>query len=158
MEQVFLIHFYFITKCISFAKFWRELIHEFGETYTAVVVGVTFGHYALKLSLGGVEAGVCQELSHIIEVYPAVAISIHEWERLFDIEVRSLSQSYSENLTSSFTFEKSCPESSQFTSGVMIEELREWNSSAHVEVGTIRQKSGVLLGHWKKNVTKFLEI
>lgn len=69
MEQHILIHFYFIILlCISFAKFWRELIHEFCETYAAVVVGVAFGHYALKLSFGGVEAGVCQELSHIIEV------------------------------------------------------------------------------------------
>lgn len=78
MEQQFLIHFCFNILCISFAKFWREFIHEFCETYTAVVVGVTFGHYALELSLGGVEAGVGQELSHIIEVYPAIAISVHE--------------------------------------------------------------------------------
>lgn len=149
MEQQFLIHFYFIIKCISFAKFWRELIHEFCKTYTSVVVGVTFGHYALKLSLGGVEASVCQELSHIIEVYPAIAISIHERERLFDIEVRTLTKRNSENLTSSLTFEKSCPESTQFTSGVMIEELREWDSSAHVEVGAVCQESSIFFGHWK---------
>jgi len=149
MEQQFLIHFYFIIKCISFAKFWRELIHEFGETYTPIVVGVTFGHYALKLSLGGVETRVGQELSDIIEVYLAVAISIHERESLFDIEVRSLTKSNSEHLAGSFTFEKSCPESTQFTSCVMIEELRYWHSSAHVEVGTICQKGGVFFGHWK---------
>ena len=111
MEQRFSIHFYFITKCVSFAKFWRELIHEFSKTYRAVVVGVTFGHYALKLSLGRVETSVRQELSDIIEVYPAVAISIHEGEGLFDVEVRTLTKSNSKDLTSSFTFEKGSPES-----------------------------------------------
>ena len=97
--------------CISFAKFWRELVNEFCKTYASIVVGVTFGHYALELSLGGVEASVCQEFSEIIEVYPAVAISIHERESLFDIEVGTLTKGNSEDLTSSFTFEKSCPKS-----------------------------------------------
>lgn len=149
MQHQYLIHFYFITKCISFAKFWRELIHEFRKTYASVVVGVTFGHYALKLSLGGVEASVCQEFSHVVEVYPAIAISIHERESLFDIEVWTLSKCNSEDLASSLTFEQSCPESTQFSSGIMIEELREWDSSAHVEVGAVCQESSILLGHWK---------
>lgn len=75
---------------LSFSKFWWKLIHEFCKTYAAVVVGVAFGHYALQLSLGGVEASVCQKFSNVIEVYEAVAISIHEGESLFDVEIRSL--------------------------------------------------------------------
>ena len=79
---------------LSFSKFWRKLIHKFCKTYAAVVVGVAFGHYALKLPLGGVEASVCQEFSNVIEVYVAVAISIHEREGLFDVEIRSLAKGY----------------------------------------------------------------
>lgn len=79
---------------LSFSKFWRKLIHKFCKTYAAVVVGVAFCHYALKLPLGGVEASVCQEFSNVIEVYVAVAISIHEREGLFDVEIRSLAKGY----------------------------------------------------------------
>ena len=118
------------------------------EADPAISCPVTLCYQAYKLSLRGEEAVVSKKISELRQREGPTVVNIHEGKRLFQIEVRSLTQGRAQDLASSLALEKGAPQVTEFGARVGVEELRDRQLATHIEVRPVRQKSCVFLADW----------